>query len=215
MEFVSLDDFLDDVLVEVPGCPIYTARDRIRWAAIEFCKLTGVSVHTTEEIDWDADCSLVELPVPSSNVRAWQVLWISTVNGMLHALNRRQMNERGIIWDGLEAEAPDSYIRKSNTEIQLVPTPTSDTTSAMSIHCSYLPTRDATKLDAVLMDEYREAIVAGALSKLLNMSKEEWYDPAEARERSTWFSFACSEGRALADKDFQTGEQTVRMSPMA
>ena len=97
----------------------------------------------------------------------------------------------------------------------MIPKPTLDIAEAMTIHCSYIPQRDATRIDAVLVEEYYEAIVSGALYRLLKMSKEDWYDPQEARERRDWFAIAQSEARALADKDFTTGEQNVRMCPMA
>ena len=61
----------------------------------------------------------------------------------------------------------------------------------------------------------RSQVAHGALSRLLSMSKEEWYDPAEARERKMFFAIAMSEARALADKDFLTGDRRVQMSPMA
>ena len=215
MDFVTIDDLLDDVLSEAIGCPIYTARDRIRWAAIQFCKQTGVSVETTSEIDLDAGEDIIQLPCPSTNVRAWQVLWLKTTENTVWPLNRRDLAERGLKWDGLEGQWPQGYVKTSNKEIRLIPKPDQDKTAVMTIHCSYIPQVEATRIDAVLVDEYREAIVHGALSRLLKMSAEEWYDPVEARERDMFFTIAQSEARALADKDFQTGEQTVKMRPMA
>lgn len=215
MKFVSLDDFLDDVAPEVPGCPTFTIQDRIRWAATEFCKNSGVSVETTDSIDLEANEEELSLPTPSGDVRVWQVLWMKTDSGPVLELDRRSMNERGIQWDGLTGDYPLSYVRKSNEVVQLIPKPTVDRVGALTLHCSYIPTRDADRLDAVLLDEWREAIVCGALSKLLNMSKEDWYDPSEARERGMMFSIYQSEARALADKDFSVGEQHVRMNPFA
>ena len=216
MDFVKLDDFLDDVLAEVPGCPIYTARDHVRRAAIEFCKQTGVSTHTTVDIDIDADEAVMTLPCPSVSVQSWQVLWLRVPEqGIVGPLARRSMVEHGLEWEGQTGNPPRGYVRLNRNEIQLVPTPDADESNAMSIHCSYIPQKDATYLDAILMDEYREAITSGALSRLLRMSKEDWYDRMEAQERKEWFAIAMSEARALADKDFQTGEQTVAMNPMA
>lgn len=215
MEFVSIDEVINEVLAEVPGCPIFTARDRIRWAAIEFCKQTGVSVETTRELDIDADEAVVTLPCPSASVQTWQVLWIKTTRGPVVPLDRRAMSEGRAEWEGLTGDYPKGYVRRGRGLIEFVPVPVATLTEEMSIHCSYIPRRTATRIDRVLVDEYSEALVSGALSRLLKMSKEVWHDKMEARERQEWFSIAMSEARALADKDFQTGPQTVQMRPMA
>ena len=215
MEFVNIDELLNEVLSEAVGCPIYTARDRIRWAAIEFCKQTGVSVETTSELDIEADEDIIELPSPSVSVRPWQVVWMKTTNGTVWPQDRRSLVEQNAKHEGLSGEFPLSYVRLAYNRVQFIPKPDIATAEALTIHCSYIPQRDATRIDAILIDEYRDAIVHGALYRLLKMSREEWADPSEAKERLTWFSIAQSEARALADKDFSTGEQTVIMTPLA
>jgi len=215
MDFVSINEFVDDVMSEVPGCPIYTVRDKIRIAAIDFCKTTGVSVNTTYELDLDAGDSMLQVPSPSVSVVPWQVLWLKTSYGPVWPVGRRVLVDHDAEWAGLTAEYPTCYIRKSNTELQLIPTPTVNDPGVMTIHCSYIPARSAMRFDSVLLDEYQEAITHGALYRLLKMSSDPWYDRAESMERRDFFSIAQSEARALADKDFQTGEQMVQMSPMA
>lgn len=218
MEFVNISEIIDEVVAEVPGCPVYTVRKQVIWAAIEFCRETNVSVYTEYEIDIDADCEVIQLPCPSASVRVWQPLWIKTAragNSTLHPLNRRRLAERGANWQGLEGDWPLSYVRLNKDRIQLIPMPKNDHEAALTIHCSYLPAREATRLDEVLIEEYGDAIINGALYRLLRMSKQAWHDAVESRERRDWFSMAMSDAKALAIKDFQSGEQTVIMRPMA
>jgi len=217
MDFVSISELYDDVLAEAPGCPIYTARDKIRLAAIDFCKQTGVSVHTEELIDIDAECNIMPLPVPGASVRVWQVLYVKTTGfaGQVVPVSRRSMVERSAQWESLTGDYPHSYIRLNNKQIQIIPIPNQDLSEVMSIQCSYIPKRDATRLHAVLFDEYRDAITHGALARLLKMSKEEWYDRGEAAERAQFFQYCVNEARPLADKDFQTGPQVVQQRPFA
>lgn len=216
MEFVSIEELVPDILQETPGCSEFTIIDRIRWAAIEFCKQAGVSVETTNEMDLEEGESIITIPNPgASHVRPWQVLWAKTIAGPINPKTRHGLNENGINWEGRTGEWPHSYVRLSSTEIQLIPTPEESKLEAMGMHCSYIPARAATRLDAVLVDEYREAIVCGALSRLLNNSKAQWYDPREAQIREIAFRQEISAARPLANKDFMTGDLSVRMSPMA
>lgn len=215
MEFVNLEELVDEVLAEAPGCPIYTARDKIRLAAIDFCKQAGVSVETTFDLDVDADENIVQLPEPGSDVRVWQILWIKTTENTVLPVDRRSAAERNAQWDTATGRTPLGYVRRSNTEIQLIPIPTEDLSEVMTIHCSYVPKRDADRLDAVLIDEYRDVVVHGALSRLFKMSKEAWYDRVESIERGQFFQYGVNEARALADKDFLTGPSVVQMRPFA
>lgn len=215
MDFVNFKEFLDDVLPEVPGCSLYTALDRVRWSAIEFCKQTGVSVETNEELDIEADEAVIDVPSPASYVQPWQVLWVQNTQGTVRPLDRRTLAENGVKWKELTSDWPPEYVRLSRNQIRLVGIPENDHDEALTIHASYIPVPAATKVDVVLLQEYREAIVSGALSRLLNMSKERWHDRAESIERRDQLAIAISGARALADKDFTTGEQTVQMNPMA
>lgn len=194
MDFVTLDEFLDDIMPEVPGCSVYTVQDCVRKAAIDFCKETGASVETIEGVDLDANEELLTLPAPSSYVRVWQLLSaeVAPGTGRTFALHRVR-----------------------HDQVRLDPVPDTSLPEALTVRCSYIPTRNAARLDAVLADEWREAIVCGALERLLRMSKEAWYDPSEARERGMDFAIYKSEAKALAHKNFETTEQRVQMRPMA
>jgi hypothetical protein len=215
MQSVKFDEFLDDVAPEVPGCPKITIISRLRMAAIDFCKETGVSVWTVEGVDLDAGEAVLTLPVPGSFAQVWQVVWAKTNNGPVTPLHRSAMIDRGIKWEGLTGRYPLNFVHHNPREIMLIPTPEYDLPGALTLHCSYIPTRNAKRVDARLLDEYREAIAHGALARLLKMRGEDWYDGAEAQERSIFFEIAKSEARAVAAKDFQAAEQHVRMSPLA
>ena len=215
MDFVSIDDFLPDILPEVVGCSKYTAQDAVRLAVIEFCKTTGVSVETTEEIDLTADEDVLTLPTPSGQVESWQVLWMTTDEGTVWPMDRRTLAERNLIWRGKSGNRPQSYTVLNRKQVRFIPTPDTDVESILTVHQSFIPKNDASRVDARLFDEYREAITAGALSRLLKQSGTGWYDPKEALERKAFFVVEMSQARGLAAKDFQTGEKSVQMNPMA
>lgn len=216
MKFVSIDEWLDDVSPEVPGCTEFTIQDRVRWAAIEFCRKTLASQETMTEIDLDAGEPLVTVPAPGSYVRPYMVIWAKTTQRFLKALNSVQLATRGIdFMSEATGEWPSSFIRESSDTIRVLPVPATNRAASMSIRAAYIPARNSEKVDAMLLDEYREAITAGALSKLLNMSKEEWYDPNEAANYGAEFFTQISNARAKVNKDHLYQDTQVVMSPFA
>ena len=215
MDFVSIDEFLPDILPEVVGCSKYAVQDAVRLAVIEFCKTTGVSVETTEEIDLEGDEAVLDLPTPGGDVEPWQVLWMKTDVGPVDPMDRRKMNESRHQWGTQTGPRPDVYMNINRKQVRLSPIPVEDASEVLDVHCSYIPKRDASRIDARIFDEYREAITSGALSKLMKKSGTDWYDRDEARERALFFAIEMSMARGLADNDFSTGPQTVQMNPMA
>lgn len=215
MEFTALTMFLDDVTPEVPGCPQPTILHRLRWSAIEFCKKTGVSVETNEDIDIDANEPLIDIPSPGSDVRVWQALWARTTKETLLESDRRYLSERNLLWEKVTAKWPSGFVRLNNAQIRLFPIPSEAHTESMTIHANYIPTPNAVKVDSVLFNEYREAIADGALSKLLQMSKESWYDAKEGLSREAHFRHEINNASALAAKDFIAGPTFAVIRPLA
>ncbi len=213
MDFVKIDDFLDDVMPECAGCTEFLAEDRIRWAAIEFCRKSFVSQETTEGLDLTANEPILELPAISNNVLLYRILWMKNTKRFMTASNRLSLAQRNIRWDSVATgvtEYPPSYVKLNRLEIHLFPTPEKDKSEEVDFHAVYIPSKATIRLDAILMDEHREAIVAGALSKILNMSKESWYSPAEAKEKSSNFYSLVWNARATVNKDFTTEDTVVQ-----
>ena len=215
MRFVSIDNFQKDILSEVPGCSKYTIQDAVRRAVIEFCKEVSISVETTEGIDLEEGEAILDLPSPSGQVKPWQVLWMKHDEGSVDPIDRRGMVDKGWKWGHIESKRPDLYTVISRSQVQLLGTPTEDADEVLTVHCSYIPKSDATRIDERVYDEYNEAIVNGALSKLLRQNRQDWFNPVLAREYKADFSLDMNHARALADKDFTTGPQFVQMNPMA
>jgi hypothetical protein len=211
MDFVSLQEFLDDIMPEVPGCTEFTAEDKIRWAAIEFTKKTLVSQDTVEELDLDVGEAILDIPELSQFVLLYKILWVQNPQQFMRVLNRHQMASRNLDWQSAaEMEYPSSFVVLSNTQIHLVPTPSVTQSGAIDVRAAYIPSRNATKLDALLINNYREAIVCGALSSLLSMSNEDWYDPNEATRKGRFFAAEISNARAAVNKDMTTVDNRVQ-----
>lgn len=202
MDLINIDDFLDDVMPELPGCTEFLAIDRLRFAAIEFCRRTLISQETVEELDLDADEPELSIPTPNNSVRVYRIMWIKSPHRTLTPLPKQPLTNQSRDWATLgTADWPMSYVRLSKDTVYLIPVPSEDKNGVITAHIACIPERDATKLDAVLIDEHREAIAAGALSRLLKMKKEGWYDPTSAQQYAIDFASEISNARASVNKD--------------
>lgn len=216
MEFVKLEDFLDDVMPEISGCTEFAAEDRIRRAAIELCRESMISQETTEELDLEANERILEIPALSNDVLMHRILWMKNTKTFMHLYNRRHLAERNIVWDAPgTTDYPGSYVQKSRTEIELIPAPRLDKSGEINVHCAYIPSKNAKRLDAVLIDEYRDAIASGALSRLLMMSGEAWYNPKAAAINEAQFRHYISKAIAAVNKDKTVVNDRVQLIPFA
>jgi len=216
MDLVSIDDFLDEVMPEVPGCTDFAAMDHIRRAAIRFCRRTNVSQETVTELDIEADEPVLVISPPNTHVDVHKVMWVKGSSGFVYPLVRNTMMENRQDWENLgTAKNPTNYVRLNREEILLVPTPSTDLNAELDVHASFIPSRNATKLDAVLFDEWGYAIVCGALSTLLRVANESWSNPGLAREKDIEFSIEISKAKAAQHKDFGPADLMVQQRPMA
>jgi len=213
MDLISIDDFLDDVMPELPGCTEFLAINRLRFAAIEFCRRSLISQETVEELDLDQDEPELVISAPNNSVRVYRIMWIKSPHRTLTPASKQPLTDRSRDWTTFgTADWPMGYVRLSSDTVHLIPTPSEDKSGVITAHVACIPTREATKLDVILIDEYREAIAAGALSRLLNMGKEPWYDPSSAQQYAIDFASEISNARASVNKDQLMADTRVQFN---
>ena len=214
MDFVRIEEFLDDVMPEVAGCTEFAAIDRLRRSAIEFCQKTLVSQETIEELDLTADDSILPIPSPSNQVLMYRILWMRNPQRFMTVSNRRMLANRNIDWKDRgesTSDYPYGYVLLNREEAEIFPTPKADASGVIDVHCAFIPNRECSRLDSILIDEHRDAIAAGALSHLLRMSKESWYNPEEGTAKEADFRALISNARAAVNKDRTTADTKVQM----
>lgn len=215
MNLIGIEDYYDDIRLEVPAAPNPIIQSRIRLAAIEACKRTLVSHETLDSVDIEAAVSEYKLEPPSSCFRIWRVMWVKTPNIVLFPSSRTNLESMGLDWERGTGEAPTDFISIAADTIQLYPIPTLDISEAFVPHVAFIPDPKTTHLDDRLYYYYKEAIVAGALSKLLRMSGTKWYDPKAAIIRESEFQIELSKMLANAKKDEGVADLQVTMRPFA
>jgi hypothetical protein len=102
--------------------------------------------------------------------------------------------------------SPDKYI--------ILPLPDAEPYT-MRMFYALKPTRTATGMDAVMLDELEDVIVHGALQNLLVLPQSHWSDRELASYHAKQYTFHVTERRARANLGNARSSVSVRMHPFA
>jgi hypothetical protein len=160
-------DFYDLVAPHLPGCPAAAMDNALRQAAIAFCE---------QSLAWRFDHPVIAVQ-PGVSAYPFTPPDGSVVHAILHAV----LNGRGIAcgpggWDMAERSRAGSLsgipscIFGGSGFLTLVPQPSASGVLTLSVALKPPPT--GTGLSDREFDEYREAIVHGALSRLMSSPKK-------------------------------------------
>ena len=177
---VELREFLPDVLPQVPGCPDTMAEREIRDAAIRFCRDTYAWQEEIDQLQTKADREAYEKGMD----------FINTINGSdLIALI--EVGDQPFEFDG-------RMLRVAHANEKL------------PVRAALQPARDAARVPDFLYHDYREAIAAYALSRLLLQSRVEWANPELAGVYRQQYREAVAEERTRMARGHSTQPLTVK-----
>lgn len=189
MEMVAIEELVEEVISNLPGCDTMQGEDKLKDTAIEFFRVTGLWKHEMEWINVYADEPLYRLTYPleaiPEKVKVVRFNEDSTTKSkprMLHPMSeedlRREYNGE---WESIEG-SPLWYTHITDVlSIRLVPIPIIAYPAALFIRMSVMPTRTAANLPAQLVDRYWPALAAGARYRLAKMKDQPWSDPGLAQ----------------------------------
>ncbi len=208
-------DLRTDVAVECPSCPSPTIDSEIQKSAVEFFRQ---SMAWREVLD-PITLGLVQgydLPAPGlTQVEKIYQATYSDDNTEHRLLKGEQLNMLRR-QPTTETAQPVIFAHDSiNQQILLWYPPGADeVTDSAFVTCSVAlkPTRRATSLPDVLMEEWRDFIVAGALMKLKSITHKPWFDAAGARYNHDIFYGGVE--RSRRDANSSSGRSLgIRMRP--
>lgn len=171
----TLDAFLPHVLPYAPGCSDLAAYQAIRDAAIDFCRRTGVvqRVSTNSVVAGTQDYTITvvtDMQLAAVQGAAYQGTWLTPVSPDQVESDTAL---RGVTIGTAvpQAGTPIFYFQKTPdvAALSLYPIPDTSVTTGLTVKASFMPTQTAATLDDLLLNDYAEAIGAGALTRLLAM----------------------------------------------
>ncbi len=173
--YTAYEDLLPELIAMTPGCSDTMIRNAIRSAAIEFCEGAGVYQSQLDPISTVKGEYEYEFEAPA-NTRVHKILWVNYQGTNLEPISTSLLEERLPSWRTTIGSTPEYYVKNTSTTLSLVPVPANTVANSTTIRVQLKPTHDSTQCDADVMSDYRDAIVHGALFRLLRMPSKDWTD---------------------------------------
>lgn len=162
---VPIEDFTPQLLAATidsegkTSLPESAATSYIRSAAIEFARRTQI---LKNDITVDLQCGLKEYPLETDDCEK--------VVAIVCAQYENWMEEDcGCAWS-----FGDVRFQLDDGILHIDPAPNEDIPGGLKLKVVTIPNRDACELDSRLFDEWQDAIVEGALSRLYSMPSRPW-----------------------------------------
>lgn len=175
--------FYDDVLPEVPGCPLALAEKEIKNTGIDFMYRTEIQRKTVSNLDHPGGASALSLThtdivAATDQVIAVLGVWVNKV-----PMDVKSVAEIEEIYpDWMTITGEPKYAVQEGEDLWLVPSPSAAQTNTISLRVSYGPNQTATAIPDGVFNAYREDIALGAKARLLAKPKKPWTDQSLAAE---------------------------------
>jgi len=192
------EDFLDDTLPDLPGCPQPLAVNAIKQAAIEFCDNSFVFQINHPAID--AVATIGEYAwAPRADLKVVRPERVWYDKKPLTPLARRDLDALYAYWPGQEG-TPTYFVQEKIEKLILVPKPSAALVGGILAKVSARPARSATAVDDELWEKYLEVIASGAKAKLFAMKKKPWTDSALANYHRQLFEDGIARAKIAATR---------------
>lgn len=181
---MTINDLVDSLIIEVPGCPIPTIRDMLRWAQRELCDKGNTWIVSDGPVVVGADTPYAEVEAPPGAEVLRIISLLQDGRPLRPGVDYRQGAAGGV--EMLRGTPGSSYLLGS-------------------IACRPAHGKD---MPPDLLSRWDEALTDGALYRLLGLPQP-WGNPGRAEFHRIKFSDAQSNARHLASDGAQYG--SVRM----
>lgn len=173
MATVSYSQFQPFIQVDVPTCPKALIIEAIRQTVINFCQVTGFWRKELDGFYTVATDGEYELITPVDSAIA-DILTIKVNETTIEAKTQDDLENDFSNWRTLTG-SPKYYFLPDKKTLILVPIP--DANYPVRVTASLKPTQAAHGCDEIIFEEYKQAIVDGALAWLMDKPSKDWSNP--------------------------------------
>jgi len=189
----SYESLLPDIIPMVPGCSDTLIENNIRSAVIELCEKTAVYQAELDPVTTVANVFEYDLEPPTGTV-VHKILWVTHKGREIEPVTTQLLEQRKPRWrDAENAGTPEYYVKVSQSLFHLVPVPNETVANSTILRAQLKPTHTSQSADDELMSDYRDAIIYGALYRLLRLPSKDWTDYAGAQVYGSLFNEALVE----------------------
>lgn len=173
--------FYDLIAPDLPGCSFAAMDIALRQAAIAFCEQSLTWKYTHPDIAVVAATASYNYVPPTQAVV--HVVTYAEFDGTEIECKAGESNIAIADWRN-QTGAPE-YVLGGATALTLVPTP--DVAGTLSLEVALKPSPTGTGIDDNIFSEYRQAIIHGALARLMLSPKKPYTSPSLAQYHDQQF----------------------------
>ena len=185
---ITYESLLPDILPMVPGCPDTLIENNIRSAVIELCEKSGVYQAELDPVTTVNGVYEYDLEAPAQTA-VHKIMWAIHEGKDLEPISTNLLEQRKPKWRDTDYQGtPEYYIKQSQSLFWLVPVPSVTKPASTILRVQLKPTQTSTACDDDVMNDYKDAIVAGALFRLLRLPSKDWTDYTGAQVYGSLFN---------------------------
>ncbi|PTR16254.1 MULTISPECIES: hypothetical protein [unclassified Nitrosospira] len=192
-------DLYDLVTPDLPGCAFAAVNSALRQSAIVFC---------AQSLAWQE-----EHPPVAVQAETAEYAFIPPTGAAVHAITYARFNGKEIsphtgelnftTRDWRNQTGTPEYVLGGPTSLRLVPEP--DAGGTLTITVALKPSASSAGIDEHLFNEYREAIVHGALARLMLSPKKPYTNTQLAQYHQQQFLIQTAMAGTRAARNFTRG----------
>jgi len=202
MANIPLSELAPEVLATAPTCPTPTVVRALRTAARNLCEEAVCYRYDIGNVVVPANVNQISLDVPANTVMQRAVSLTLDSQPLLFS-SPTLLDDMSPNWR-TDLGRPRYFYRASDdmNDIIIVPRPavTYATVGIRGI-VAVKPSRTATEIDEVFLDQFQDIIVDGALAALLVVRSAPWYDPNLAVFHKNTYDNSVLDAKARAESD--------------
>lgn len=185
---MTTNELAESLAIEVPGCPMQTIRDMIRWAQRELCSEGNVWLVSDGPVVVGANTPFAEVDVPSGAETLRITRLMQGGRKLVPGVDYKQSGSNGV-----------EFLGQQPKEVTLLG----------EISCRPSLGND---MPAELISRWAEALMDGARSRLL-LLPQEWQNPTLSEHYRRKFLDAQSYARSLSASGYQAGSVRMKVRP--
>ena len=190
----AYSSLVKEVLPYVPLCPDSLVEQNIRAAAIEFCERSKAYILDLDAFSTIAGVYEYDFDIPTVT-EVHQILYMTEDGNDMDPISPRSLELNYPDWRDRTGN-PHVYLQKTPTSFWVVPVPSG--TRQVIVSVALKPSRTSNNIDTTIANQYRDAIIYGALYRLLRIPSREWTDVGAAREYLAQFNLEIQQAELRA-----------------
>ena len=190
----SYSSLVKEVLPYVPFCPDSLVESNLRSATIEFCERSKAYILDMDGFNTISGVDEYDFDIPTGT-EVHQILYMTYDGQDMDPISPRSLELNYPDWRDKSGN-PHVYLQKTPTSFWIVPVPSGAKQVITSV--ALKPSRTSNNIDTTIANQYRDAIIYGALYRLLRIPSREWTDVGAAREYLAQFNLEIQQAELRA-----------------